>query len=178
MYMSGVKYWQKAVYLCVRISESWILGGSLMSISLRYLNQRRSCHCCVTFCNTTHPTIARATCVIPYWFFGRLSSPACCDHSRRTRSMNEAKENAASLLPGKMTLNALIEECAANKEVVVIYSLIWIGARVNCSANVRTVETARPKIGRVTGPPPNNVRSTSVVVTPTATVARLLATEN
>lgn len=149
-----------------------------MSISLRYLNQRRSCHCCVTPCNTTHPTIARATCVIPYCFFGRLWSSICCDHSLRTKSMKEAKEKAASLLPGKMALNALIELCAAKRDVVVIYSLRWIGARVNCSAKVRTVETARPKIGRVTVLPPNSVRSTTVVVSPTAAVARLLATEN
>jgi hypothetical protein len=93
-----------------------------MSISLRYFNQRRSCHCCVTPCNTTHPTMARATCVIPYCFFGRFPS-VCCDHSRRTKSMKDTKENAASLLPGKMTLNALIELCAAKRDVVVIYSL-------------------------------------------------------
>jgi hypothetical protein len=37
--------------------------------------------------------------------------------------MKETKENAASLLPGKMTLNALIEPCAAKRDVVVIYSL-------------------------------------------------------
>jgi hypothetical protein len=92
--------------------------------------------------------------------------------------MKEAKENAASLLPGKMTLNALIELCAAKRDVVVMYSLRWIGARVICSAKVRTVETARPKIGRVTVPPPNSVRSTTVVVRPTAAVARVLATEN
>ena len=169
--------WQMA-YLRVRKSESWILGGSLMSISLRYFNQRRSCHCCVTPCNTNHPTMARATCVIPYCFFGRLPSSVCCDHSRRTKSMKDTKENAASLLPGKMTLNALIELCAAKRDVVVIYSLRWIGARVICSARVRTVETARPKIGRVTVLPPNRVRSTAVVVRPTTAVTRRLATEN
>ena len=92
--------------------------------------------------------------------------------------MKEAKENAASLLPGKMTLNALIELCAAKREVDVIYSLRWIGARVNCSARVRTVETAKPKIGRVTVLPPNSVRSTNVVVRPTVAVAMLLATAN
>lgn len=92
--------------------------------------------------------------------------------------MKETKENEASLLPGKMTLNTLMELCAAKRDVVVIYSLRWIGARVICSASVRTVETARPKIGRVTVLPPNSVRSTTVVVRPTAAVARLLATEN
>ena len=71
-------------------------------------------------------------------------------HSRRTRSINDANENDASLLPGNITERTLIELCAAIREVDVMYSLRCIGTRVICSAIVRTVETAAPKTGRVT----------------------------
>lgn len=97
----------------------------------------------MTPCNATQATIALATWVIPYCFFGRYSPPA--DHSRRTRSMKDANENEASLLPGNITERTLIELCAAMRDVVVMYSLRWIGASVICSASEMTVRTAPPR---------------------------------
>lgn len=69
--------------------------------------------------------------------------------------INEAKENDASLLPGKKTERTLIDPWAASSEAVVMYSLKNIGASVTCSANVRNVETAAPRNGLVTVLPPN-----------------------
>lgn len=68
--------------------------------------------------------------------------------------MNEARENEASLLPGKITESTLIELCAAMSDVEVTYSLRNIGASVSCSASEMTVDTAPPRTGRVTVLPP------------------------
>lgn len=89
-------------------------------------------------------------------------------HSRLTRVMNEAKENEASLLPGKNKETKLIELCAATSEVAVIYSLRNMGARVICSATVNIIETAAPNTGLVTVPPPKRALSSKEVVNETA----------
>lgn len=64
-----------------------------------------------------------------------------------------------------------MELWAAMIEVEVMYSLMNIGASVNCSANEKTVETAPATTGLATVDPPNKVWSTIVVVMPTAVLA-------
>lgn len=128
------------------ISSTWI--------SLRCFSHLCSCHSCVTPCREIHATMARAICVMPYCFSGRLSPTAGTVHSLRTRVMNDASENDASLLPGNITDRTLIELCAAMRDVEVTYSLRNIGARVIRSASERTVVTAPPTTGLVTVLPP------------------------
>lgn len=113
----------------------------------------------------------------PYCFSGIVPLSVRA-HSRRTRPMKDAREKDASLLPGNMTERTLMELCAAKRDVEVMYSLRCMGASVICSATVRAVETAVPKIGRATGPPPKSARSTTAAVAPTAVDANVLATEN
>ncbi len=59
-----------------------------------------------------------------------------------------------------------------------MYSERCIGARVICSARVKTAETVLPKRGVVTVQPPKRVESTIEVVNPTTVVATLRAIEN
>jgi hypothetical protein len=101
--------------------------------------------------------------------------------------MKDDKENEASLLPGIMTERRLMELWAANKDVLVIYSLKNMGcvncyykrgfsrnrsltltAKAICSASERTVEMAPPATGRAMASPPKKVWSTTVALTPTA----------
>ena len=92
--------------------------------------------------------------------------------------MNEAKENEASLLPGKMTERTLMELCAAISDVDVTYSLRKMGASVNCSAKDMAEDTTPLTIGRVMVLPPKKAWSTTVVVMPTAVPAMPRVTAN
>ena len=79
--------------------------------------------------------------------------------------MKEARLKEASDEPGNMTERTLIEEWAARRDVEVMYSPKWMGARVSCSAREMTVDTAPRKRGDVTVLPPKKVWSIVVEVT-------------
>jgi hypothetical protein len=76
--------------------------------------------------------------------------------------MKEARLKEASDEPGNMRERRLMEEWAARREVEVMYSPKWMGARVSCSAKEMTVER------EVTELPPKRAWST-VAATPRVT---------
>jgi hypothetical protein len=86
--------------------------------------------------------------------------------------MKEARLKEASEEPGNMRERRLMDEWAARREVEVMYSPKWMGARVSCSAKEMMVERVARRTGEVRELPPKRAWSTvaaTVEATPRVT---------